>query len=106
MLEVGLGGRLDATNLVDSELAVVTSIALDHCDWLGDTREAIAREKAGIARAGKPVISGEPQPPVTLAETVRECGARLLQVGEDFAFLRTQEGWDYRGPRWHLRRLP
>jgi len=106
LLEVGLGGRLDATNLVDSELAVVTSIALDHCDWLGDTREAIAREKAGIARAGKPVISGEPQPPVTLAETVRECGARLLQVGEDFAFLRTQEGWDYRGPRWHLRRLP
>lgn len=106
LLEVGLGGRLDATNLVDAELAVVTSIALDHCDWLGDTREAIAREKAGIARAGKPVISGEPQPPVTLAETVRQCGARLLQVGEDFCYARRDQGWDYRGPRWQLEGLP
>ena len=57
LLEVGLGGRLDATNLVESDLAVVTSLALDHCDWLGNTREAIAHEKAGIYRPGKPAIS-------------------------------------------------
>lgn len=61
ILEVGLGGRLDATNIVDADVAVITSIALDHTDWLGPDRESIGREKAGIFRAEKPAIVGEPE---------------------------------------------
>jgi len=106
LLEVGLGGRLDATNLVASDLAVVTSIALDHCDWLGDTREAIATEKAGIFRAQKPAISGEPQPPVTLAATAHALGAHLLQVGEDFWRTESGGGWAFHGQREQWSGLP
>ncbi len=106
LLEVGLGGRLDATNLVDSDLAVVTSIALDHCDWLGDTREAIAREKAGIYRTGKPAISGEPNPPESLAQTAQTIGARLLQVGADFRRDEAEAVWHFRGVHQQWRELP
>lgn len=106
LLEVGLGGRLDATNLVESDLAVVTSIALDHCDWLGDTREAIASEKAGIYRSGKPAISGEPNPPVTLAQTAQAIGARLLQVGDDFRREEAESVWHFQGARQQWRELP
>ncbi len=106
LLEVGLGGRLDATNLVESDLAVVTSIALDHCDWLGDTREAIAREKAGIYRPGKPAISGEPNPPVTLAQTAQSIGARLLQVGADFQRDEAESVWHFQGASQQWRELP
>lgn len=106
LLEVGLGGRLDATNLVESDLAVVTSIALDHCDWLGDTREAIASEKAGIYRPGKPAISGEPNPPVTLAQTAQAIGAKLLQVGADFRRHEAEAVWHFQGARQLWRELP
>lgn len=106
LLEVGLGGRLDATNLVESNLAVVTSIALDHCDWLGDTREAIASEKAGIYRPGKPAISGEPNPPVTLAQTAQAIGAKLLQVGADFRRHEAEAVWHFQGARQQWRELP
>ena len=106
LLEVGLGGRLDATNLVESDLAVVTSIALDHCDWLGDTREAIASEKAGIYRPGKPAISGEPNPPVTLAQTAQAIGAKLLQVGADFRRDEAEAVWHFQGARQQWRELP
>ena len=106
LLEVGLGGRLDATNLVESDLAGVTSIALDHCDWLGDTREAIATEKAGIFRAQKPAISGEPQPPATLAATAHALGAHLLQVGEDFGRTESAESWTFHGQRERWSGLP
>lgn len=106
LLEVGLGGRLDATNLVESDLAVVTSIALDHCDWLGDTREAIASEKAGIYRPGKPAISGEPNPPVTLAQTAQAIGAKLLQVGADFRRNEAEAVWHFQGARQQWRELP
>ena len=106
LLEVGLGGRLDATNLVESDLAVVTSIALDHCDWLGDTREAIASEKAGIYRPGKPAISGEPNPPVTLAQTAQALGAKLLQVGADFRRDEAEAVWHFQGARQQWRELP
>ena len=106
LLEVGLGGRLDATNLVESDLAVVTSIALDHCDWLGDTREAIASEKAGIYRPGKPAISGEPNPPVTLAQTAQSIGAKLLQVGADFRRHEAEAVWHFQGARQQWRELP
>ncbi|MGE6195401.1 bifunctional tetrahydrofolate synthase/dihydrofolate synthase [Aeromonas media] len=97
LLEVGLGGRLDATNVVESDVAMITSIALDHCDWLGDTREAVAVEKAGVYRTGKPAISGEPNPPATIASEAARIGASLRQVGRDFQGDEHDTGWDYHG---------
>ncbi|KAB7627865.1 bifunctional tetrahydrofolate synthase/dihydrofolate synthase [Alkalilimnicola sp. S0819] len=84
LLEVGLGGRLDAVNIVDADVAVISSIGLDHTDWLGADRESIGREKAGIARAGRPLICADPEPPASLAATARQAGARLYRIGEDF----------------------
>lgn len=78
ILEVGLGGRLDATNCVDADLAIVTTIGLDHTDWLGDTRESIGREKAGIARRDCPLVVGEPDMPHSIQEVANEVGAKLL----------------------------
>ncbi|MGY3865006.1 bifunctional tetrahydrofolate synthase/dihydrofolate synthase [Aeromonas bivalvium] len=97
LLEVGLGGRLDATNVVESDVAMITSIALDHCDWLGDTREAVAVEKAGVYRAGKPAISGEPHPPATIASEAARIKASLRQVGRDFHGDEHDADWDYHG---------
>lgn len=106
ILEVGLGGRLDATNLIDADVSVITSIALDHCDWLGYTREAIAIEKAGIYRANRPAISGEPVPPVTLAEMAERIGARLLQVNRDFHRKDAVDSWDFIGSQQQWTNLP
>lgn len=83
ILEVGLGGRLDAVNLIDPDVAVVTSVGLDHMDWLGHTRELIAREKAGIARAGRPLIYGEVDRPATIDEVAAEVGAQLYRAGDE-----------------------
>jgi dihydrofolate synthase/folylpolyglutamate synthase len=80
VLEVGLGGRLDAVNVIDADVAVITSIGIDHAEYLGDTREAIAREKAGIARAGRPVVVGDPDPPASLRETLEALGARVFDA--------------------------
>lgn len=80
VLEVGLGGRLDAVNIVDADVAVVTSIALDHQDWLGSDRDAIGREKAGIARAGRPLVCADPDPPEGLRAAVVQAGAQWLPV--------------------------
>ncbi len=85
VLEVGLGGRLDACNLWDADVAIITSIGIDHEDWLGSTREAIGREKAGIMRTGKPVVCGDPQPPAIIAAEAARIGAPLLQYGQDFS---------------------
>ncbi|QTR51670.1 bifunctional tetrahydrofolate synthase/dihydrofolate synthase [Candidatus Thiothrix anitrata] len=84
VLEVGLGGRLDACNLWDADVTIITSIGLDHVDWLGHTREAIGLEKSGIMRPGKPVVCGDPDPPSTIASHAAQVGARLLQYGRDF----------------------
>jgi dihydrofolate synthase/folylpolyglutamate synthase len=85
VLEVGLGGRLDAVNIVDAAVAVITSIDLDHQDWLGSSRGEIAREKAGIVRASKPVVIAEPAPPPELLASIRGVGAApVLQVGQEF----------------------
>jgi len=84
VLEVGLGGRLDAMNLVDADVAVITSIALDHQDWLGDSLEEIGREKAGIARSDKPVVVADTNPPAGLLEFLDDLGATSLRFGEDF----------------------
>jgi dihydrofolate synthase/folylpolyglutamate synthase len=84
LLEVGLGGRLDAINIIDADVAIVTSIALDHQDWLGDTRELIAVEKLGIARPSKPLVVAEADGPVGFAQMIADTGAAPFIIGEDF----------------------
>ena len=96
LLEVGLGGRLDAVNIVGADVAVITSIGLDHTAWLGPDRDSIGREKAGIARRGRPVIIGDPDPPAGLLNTLTACGARSELAGRDFIVQRQRCGW-----RWH-----
>ncbi len=95
VLEVGLGGRLDAVNVWDSEVACVTSIGIDHVDWLGDNREDIGREKAAVARAGCTLVCGDPQPPESIASTVKAIGADLRQLGRDYQFEALADGWRY-----------
>ncbi len=97
VLEVGLGGRLDAVNLVDADVAVVTSIALDHAEWLGDTRDSVAFEKAGIFRAGQPAVCGEPDPPGTLLEQAASLEVPLYRRGTDYSFAARRGSWDWRG---------
>jgi len=106
ILEVGLGGRLDATNMVDADVAVVTSIALDHTDWLGPDRESIGREKAGIFRAGKPAVVGEPDMPHTIADVAQEKGAHLLRRDADWRYAVHNDGWDFYDAQGELRDLP
>ncbi|WP_300617163.1 bifunctional tetrahydrofolate synthase/dihydrofolate synthase [Dokdonella sp.] len=96
VLEVGLGGRLDAVNLIDAHAAVVTTIDLDHQDWLGDDRDSIGREKAGIFRSGRPAIVGDPESPDGLLAEARRIGADLRIAGRDFAFERDVSGWRWR----------
>jgi len=96
ILEVGLGGRLDATNVYEPACAIVTSVDLDHIEYLGADREAIGREKAGIFRAGTPAICGDPQPPPSLIDHANGIGAGLQVLGKDFGYLRQeQQQWLY-----------
>jgi dihydrofolate synthase/folylpolyglutamate synthase len=97
ILEVGLGGRLDAVNIIDADCAVITSIDIDHAEYLGNTREAIAIEKAGIFRAGKPAVCGDPMPPATLAAEAERIGADLWQFGRDFNYQGDKQQWSYAG---------
>ena len=97
VLEVGLGGRLDAVNIIDADLAIITNIALDHTEWLGSTREKIAYEKAGIIRQGKPVIFGESDMPDSLVEQVQEKDVKLYQLGNDFNSKLSNDCWEWRG---------
>lgn len=97
VLEVGLGGRLDAVNLVDADLALVTSVGLDHADWLGDTRESVAFEKAGIFRAGKPALCGDLDPPQPLLEQANALPAPLFLRGRDFDLAQGEANWHWRG---------
>jgi dihydrofolate synthase/folylpolyglutamate synthase len=102
ILEVGLGGRLDAVNIIDADCAVITSIDLDHMELLGNTREAIGYEKAGIMRTGRPVIVSDPMPPQSVLDHAMEVGADLWQVGKDFNVSgdKQQWGWAGRGRRY------
>lgn len=106
VLEVGLGGRLDAVNLLDADVALVTSIGLDHQDWLGDTRAAIAREKAGIFRRGRAAIVAEPDPPDSLIAAAADCGAHLQLRGRDFDLDAHAGDWTWRGEGVELQALP
>jgi dihydrofolate synthase/folylpolyglutamate synthase len=106
VLEVGLGGRLDAVNVVDPSVAIVTSVDLDHMDYLGPTREDIAREKAGVFRGGRPAVCGEPDPPATLLEHAREVGANLARIGIDYGYEDQRTQWRYFGPGGPRHGLP
>lgn len=102
VLEVGLGGRLDAVNAVEPDASVITNVSLDHCAWLGDDTESIAKEKAGIMRASKPVVYGSPVLPEAILEIATQLGALLQVSGRDFAFevdAETAEFWTWRGRR-------
>ena len=96
VLEVGMGGRLDAVNAIDAEVAVVTSIGIDHVAWLGTDRETIGREKAGVFRAGRPAVCGDPQPPASIEQAAQRLGARLFQINRDFSFQAGDTGWVWR----------
>lgn len=106
ILEVGLGGRLDAVNVFDADVAVVTGVDLDHMDYLGDTREAIGFEKAGIYRAGRPAVCADPDPPVPLLDHARRIGSDLRCLGREFSIEAAGKSWTYRGPAWHWPNLP
>ncbi len=99
LLEVGLGGRLDAVNIIDADIAVITSIELDHMDWLGNSREQIALEKAGILRPGQTVILAEPEPPQCLTERLQQLQCQCFRLGEEYRFTEQADGesWDWQG---------
>jgi len=100
ILEVGLGGRLDAVNIVDADVALITAIDIDHSTWLGDTRELIAREKAGILRAGRPAVVSDPHPPRTLIESAAALGAPLHRLGVEYTYQVGTDGTPARDSSW------
>jgi dihydrofolate synthase/folylpolyglutamate synthase len=106
LLEVGLGGRLDAVNILDADIALITSIAIDHVGWLGNDRESIAREKAGILRRGQPAVVADPEPPASLIEIAGMLGVSLYRLGRDFGFAQGKSAWSWWGPSRHYETLP
>ena len=105
-LEVGLGGRLDAVNIIDSDVALVTSIALDHTEWLGDNLESIGREKAGIFRPGRPAICADADPPGALETVARTVKAHWLSLNKHFFIESGSDGWSWIGPNNQHSNLP
>lgn len=97
ILEVGLGGRLDAVNVFDAQVAVVTNIDIDHVDYLGDNREQIGREKAGVFRPQRPAVCGDAQPPKSLQSNAELIGADWRALGRDFSYQVSSDGWSYHG---------
>jgi dihydrofolate synthase / folylpolyglutamate synthase len=97
VLEVGLGGRLDAVNILDADVALVSTVDLDHQEWLGTGRDSIGREKAGIFRSGHPAVFGGESPPAGLLDHADRIGARLLLAGRDFRARVRDDGWDWEG---------
>ncbi len=106
LLEVGLGGRLDAVNVIDADVAVVTSIDIDHKEWLGEDREAIGLEKAGVLRPGRPAVVGDRHPPASLLRHGEKLGARLSCLGRDFDYRRHGETWSWWDADSRLEGLP
>ena len=106
VVEVGLGGRLDAVNIVDADVAVITTIDIDHVDYLGATRDEIGREKAGIFRAGRTAVCGERDPPQSVLAYAASMGAKLLRIGIDYGFNAQDHQWSYWGPGGARHGLP
>jgi len=106
ILEVGLGGRLDAVNVIDADVAAVVSVGFDHQEWLGHTLDRIGAEKAGIFRSARPAVFGARSVPAGLARVADDCGARLRRLGIDFDFVERPDGWDYVGLGSRRRELP
>lgn len=106
VLEVGMGGRLDAVNMLDADVAVITSIGLDHMEWLGPDRESIGREKAGIFRPGRPALCGDPSPPHSLSDYAHTIGAPLFFLGQDFHYQRDAVSWSWWSKRTRHDALP
>ncbi|KER80079.1 bifunctional tetrahydrofolate synthase/dihydrofolate synthase [Xanthomonas arboricola] len=102
VLEIGLGGRLDAVNIIDSDVAVITTVDIDHTDWLGEDREAIGTEKAGIIRAWKPVVLGEIDPPSSVLRRAYQLGANAIRAGSDY-FFEPIEAQHSDAPQWRWR---
>jgi dihydrofolate synthase/folylpolyglutamate synthase len=98
VLEIGLGGRLDAVNAFDPDCAVLTSVGVDHMEYLGDTRERIGWEKAHIFRPERPAIVGDPAPPAAVIDHARSIGAALQRIGRDFGYVADRQQWRYWGP--------
>ncbi len=106
VLEVGMGGRLDAVNVLDADVAVITNVAIDHVKWLGSTRERIAVEKAGIMRPARPVVCVDPKPPQSILSLATEVKAWLYLLNRDFGFAGHGDTWDWWGPDRVLSGLP
>lgn len=106
ILEVGLGGRLDAVNIINADVSIVTSIAIDHADWLGETREKIALEKAGIFRSGKPAVCGDFDPPVSLLTYAKDHSVPLFCQNEQFGFEKQEASWSWWSEKQRLENLP
>lgn len=106
VLEVGLGGRLDAVNVIDTDCAVLTSIGLDHQDWLGSDLAGIAAEKLGVARRGRPLVCGLIDPRADVPRQARDTGARVYQLGADFDYAPSEHGWSYSEPNLRWQSLP
>ncbi|VFP87919.1 bifunctional tetrahydrofolate synthase/dihydrofolate synthase [Candidatus Erwinia haradaeae] len=106
ILEVGLGGRLDATNIIDSDIAIITSIALDHTTWLGSDRESIGREKAGIFRTGKPAVVGDPDMPNSIRKVAQYTGAKLHQRNRDWSYSVADNHWEFEDVNGKINLIP
>jgi len=106
ILEVGMGGRLDAVNLLDADVALITAIDVDHAAWLGDDREAIGYEKAGIFRHARPAVCSDPQPPRSLLQHAERLGTPLYRLGEAFYYQNEGESWSWQGEAMRRDALP
>ena len=106
IMEVGLGGRLDAVNVLDSDLSVLTSVAIDHVDWLGDDREKIGFEKAGVFRKNNPVICGEDEPPESVIEHAQKLHCEFVQIGQNFRVINNQKSWSLQSDFYDIENLP
>jgi dihydrofolate synthase / folylpolyglutamate synthase len=106
VLEVGMGGRLDAVNLLDADVTIVTGIGIDHVEWLGPDRESIGREKAGVFRTDRVAVCSDPEPPASIASHAAAIGAHLRLIGRDYRFVRQADGWSWEGVSTRLDDLP
>ncbi|HSN24295.1 MAG TPA: bifunctional tetrahydrofolate synthase/dihydrofolate synthase [Methylomicrobium sp.] len=106
ILEVGMGGRLDAVNIVDPDIAIISSIGIDHVDWLGQTRDAIGSEKAGIFRTETPAIVGDMDPPFSLIQCAHDKNAKLFCIGKEFGYQKHADDWEWHFGNQELINLP